>query len=104
MLDGVNHRTGLTRRMADDVLGSRGQLTVAHPAHVRHKLTRHERRELGADDHVAAGDIKVVGKTDRDRPRRLGDLELPVDRLDTRDHRAVSGRQHQDVHPGTELT
>ena len=73
------------------------QRVLRHPAHGRLDLAARDREAVDAGDQVAAADVQVVGELDADRVRRLGGVELAVERLHGDDLRAPALGQDRDL-------
>ena len=102
MLDLLDDGSGRARGVLDRVAPALGQRLLAHPADHRVQLVGGGRLILCLDDHVAAGDVDLVGQAQRHRHRGERGGDLAAVGVDRGHRRAVPAGQDDDLGAGVQ--
>ena len=76
----------------------------AHPERAWRMRQRNSRRVLRSDEHVAAGEIDLIGDGDGHRLRRSGTIDFIVADADGGDFRGSAGRKNDNGIAGAQFT
>jgi hypothetical protein len=79
----------------DQVGAARQQAVARHPHQMRRELVSHLGPVARGGDHVAAGDVDLVGERDGDRIARFRGIDRPGSGDDAFDFRGLPGRQNR---------
>ena len=93
----VDDRAHRARRVLDHELRPRLERLLGHPADRRLELARDGGRLRRVGEHVAAGDVEVVGEPDRHGHARNGQVERCLGVLHRGNGRPPPRRKHDDV-------